>query len=303
MKDVTKDDLWKSIIEDFFEDFLYYFFPKWTRLNVDFTKNFEFLDTELAEIAPELTQQTRAVDKLVKVFTKNKSEIWVLVHIEVQDYADKNFGERMFTYFYRIWDRFKKKIMSLAIFTDKSPSYKPDEFLYEYENTFLNYKFDIFKVLEKSEAELNIPGNPFSIIMLTAKKAIERQNLSDDKQLIWKMDLVRELKKANYSNDKIYKILHFIRCYTDFKDKDNYLKLNDNITQTLNLPTSMGIIELLTKTRNEQIEEVKNEGRIEEKIEGIKNLLKRGKLTLEEIAEDFHVTIDFVLEIQKNIKS
>ena len=43
-------------------------------------------------------------------------------------------------------------------------------------------------------------------------------------------------------------------------------------------------------------------GKIEEKIEGIVKALKRGKLTIEEIAEDFDVTIDFVLTIKTENK-
>ena len=35
------------------------------------------------------------------------------------------------------------------------------------------------------------------------------------------------------------------------------------------------------------------------KINGIKKALKRGKLTVEEIAEDFEVMVDYVLEIKK----
>jgi hypothetical protein len=41
------------------------------------------------------------------------------------------------------------------------------------------------------------------------------------------------------------------------------------------------------------------EGKLEGKIERIQKALKRGKLTLEEIVEDFEVSIDFVLDIQK----
>ena len=44
--------------------------------------------------------------------------------------------------------------------------------------------------------------------------------------------------------------------------------------------------------------EGKLEGKIEGKIEGISKSLRRGKLTVEEIAEDFEVTIEFVLQIK-----
>ena len=43
----------------------------------------------------------------------------------------------------------------------------------------------------------------------------------------------------------------------------------------------------------------KNDGKIEEKIEVIISSLKRGKLTIEEIAEDFKTTVDFVLKVKK----
>ena len=41
------------------------------------------------------------------------------------------------------------------------------------------------------------------------------------------------------------------------------------------------------------------EGEIREKTKGIIKALKRGKLTIEEIAEDFSTTIDFVLQVKK----
>ena len=42
-------------------------------------------------------------------------------------------------------------------------------------------------------------------------------------------------------------------------------------------------------------------GKIEELNKGIKKALKRGKLSIEEIAEDFEVTVEYVLEIKKTL--
>jgi len=41
-----------------------------------------------------------------------------------------------------------------------------------------------------------------------------------------------------------------------------------------------------------------DDGKMEEKMDGIQKALKRGKLTIEEIAEDFDVTVDFVMQIK-----
>jgi predicted transposase/invertase (TIGR01784 family) len=45
--------------------------------------------------------------------------------------------------------------------------------------------------------------------------------------------------------------------------------------------------------------EGKIEGQMEEKIQGIRSALKRSKLTMDEIAEDFKTTVDFVMKIKK----
>lgn len=42
------------------------------------------------------------------------------------------------------------------------------------------------------------------------------------------------------------------------------------------------------------------EGKIEEKIQGIIKALKRGKLSIEEIAEDFSTTVEFVLKVKED---
>ena len=43
------------------------------------------------------------------------------------------------------------------------------------------------------------------------------------------------------------------------------------------------------------VAEGETKGRMEEKIEGITKALRRGKLTVAEIAEDFGVTTEFIL--------
>jgi len=186
--------------------------------------------------------------------------------------------------------------MALAIFTDNDKDFEAKSYLYQYQKTKIKYEFDTFKVLYKSKEELNLPNNPFSIVMLTAKKALEKRNLQDSEQLIWKKDLVLALKNANYSTDKIRKILHFIRFYIKFDKEESLLELNKNIQSTFKTRKNMGIEEAILQ----EIEErgVKK-GEQQTKIKGIKKALERGKLSIQEIAEDFEVSIEFVLKVQK----
>src|ERR1700712_2919050 len=84
------DTLWKGILEDLFIHFLRFFFKDADSL-FDLKKGFEYLDKEMEQIskADEL-QPSKFLDKLVKVYSNEGEEQWVLVHIEIQGYIDKN---------------------------------------------------------------------------------------------------------------------------------------------------------------------------------------------------------------------
>jgi len=96
--------------------------------DIDFDKGYEFLDKELKRILREAGTGKRYADILVKVYLKDGQEEWLLIHIEVQDYGDKEFSERMFIYNYRIFDRYRKEIISLAILTDPSTGFRPQRY-------------------------------------------------------------------------------------------------------------------------------------------------------------------------------
>ena len=97
MKRRNDDILWKSILEEVFDDLLRFLFPKTDKL-FNLQRRCEFLDKELARMYPEPEKKsdTKFVDKLVKVYQQDGTEEWVLVHIEVQGRYDPLFAKRMF---------------------------------------------------------------------------------------------------------------------------------------------------------------------------------------------------------------
>ena len=80
------DSAWKEVIENLFEDFLAFFFPEIFE-DIDFSKGYAFLNKELASIVKDNKIGKRFADELVKVFLKDGSEKWLLIHIEVQGYT------------------------------------------------------------------------------------------------------------------------------------------------------------------------------------------------------------------------
>src|SRR6476660_2953447 len=111
------DSPWKDILEVYFQPFTTLCFPEAAQA-IDWSKGYEPLDKELNAITKDAALGKRLVDKLMKVWRKDGEETWVLLHIEVQGKAESHFSERKHVYNYRLYDRYHKPIVSLAILTD-----------------------------------------------------------------------------------------------------------------------------------------------------------------------------------------
>src|SRR5207248_8912974 len=108
------DSPWKEALDRFFEPCLAFFFPQ-AHADIDWTRGHVMLDKELQKIVRQAKQGRRVVDKLAKVWLKSGAERWVLIHVEVQARRERDFPRRMYVYNYRIFDRYDREVVSLAI--------------------------------------------------------------------------------------------------------------------------------------------------------------------------------------------
>jgi len=215
-----KDIFWKEIIEVMIMPLMYFFFPRQADM-IDFSKGARFLDKEFSELFPEMSKDAkgRRADKLVEFALKGGGTVWILVHIEVQGYVDADFARRMFEYYYRILEKYGKRVTAIAIFTDDSPGFHPSEYRTELWGTELIYRYNTYKLLDKTPADFADEDNPFAIIMETAWYDLKR-NKSKRKGLInLKLQLIRRFIELDYPKEYIYKILEFIGFYTKFDNK------------------------------------------------------------------------------------
>jgi len=292
------DSLWKSLLEDIFDDFLPFFF-KGQAADFDLGRGFEFLDKELEQIFPAETSETahpRFVDKLVKVFTKSGQEEWILVHVEVQGYNDPDFSKRMFTYFYRILDKYNKPVTSIAIFTDPNKSFKPDEYRYSFMGVEAIFRYNVYKVIEQDKDELMRSTNPFAIIILTVLAALQKGRLAEEEILKLKLEIARALFKHAVPKSKIRVLLNFLRYYIPLEKPENVAKFEEEISIITNKnTTTMGLEEfLLQRARKEVREEVTEE----KNTAFVKSLLANSNFDDEKIAAVADVTVAFVQKVK-----
>ncbi len=161
------DSPWKEAIERYFADFMHFYFPT-AHARIDWSQPISFLEQELREVVQDAELGTRFVDKLVKVTQRGGRDDWLYIHVEVQGQPQEEFAERMFVYNYRLYDRYRKPIASLAVLADERTNWRPTTFSYQALDCQMGIRFPIAKLLDWSGSEdrLADTANPFSIITL-----------------------------------------------------------------------------------------------------------------------------------------
>ena len=114
----------EKALDSYFEQFLALLFPE-VHGQIDWSRGHESLDKEFQQVVREAELGRRYVDKLVKVWTTDGQESWVLVDVEVQTARDVEFPKRMYVYNYRVFDRYNRPVASLAVLADNDPAWRP----------------------------------------------------------------------------------------------------------------------------------------------------------------------------------
>ncbi len=205
------DSPWKEILEVYFEPFMSLFFPE-AHQQIDWERGYAFLEKELRQITRDAEVGRRTVDKLVKIWLLDGLEAWILVHIEVQAQVDTDFEERMFVYHYRIFDRYHRRVVSLAVLADDSKKWRPEAFTYSLWGCEMRFRYPVVKLLDyqaKPELLSDAEGNPF-VVVVRAHLSVLESGKDPDELFKRKFALVKELYTAGYSRADIVKLFRFI---------------------------------------------------------------------------------------------
>lgn len=204
------DSPWKDILHRYFQEFMEFFFPE-AHEDIDWSAGYEFLDKEFQKIVRDAELGRRLLDKLVKVWRKDGEEAWVLAHIEIQGQEEKEFARRIYTYNYRIFDRYNRPTASLVVLADEHPQWRPQQFGYCLWGCEAGLKFPSVKLrdFEADWEKLEAGRNPFSVVVMAHLKTMVT---GDDpgNRLSWKLRLVKMLYERGYSRQDVIELFRFI---------------------------------------------------------------------------------------------
>ncbi len=203
------DSPWKEALEHYFPEFLALLFAE-IHAEVDWTRGYEFLDKELQQVVRDAELGRRFADKLVKVCTRDGKETWVLVHVEVQGQAERGFDERMYVYNYRLFDRYRVDVVSLAVLADASPGFHAGDYRRVRWGCEVRFRFPAVKLLElgRDWEALESSTNPFALVVMAQLKAHQSRDGAARKDV--KLHLVRLMYRRGYAREQVLELFRVI---------------------------------------------------------------------------------------------
>ena len=209
-KRVEQDNAWKDLLDRYFPEFIAFFFPRIYE-EIDWTRKPVFLDKELHKLGPAHATGTRLADKLVEVWLKSGSELWVLIHTEIEGQPDDGFNRRVYVYNYRIVDRYDCEVVSLAVVTGSVGGVKLGRYETGRWGCKTAFEFPVVQITDwrGREDELRSSDSPFALVALAQLKLLEARR-DVGKKYEAKLELILELLHSNQDSEQTRNLLRFL---------------------------------------------------------------------------------------------
>ena len=110
----------------------------------------------------------------------------MVVHVEVQGQYEADFAKRMYVYNYRLFDRYNRQVVSLAVLADDRKRWRPRRYRTELWGCEERFTFPRVKLLDYADQEeaLAASANPFAIVVLAYLKTRATRKHPDDRLLL-----------------------------------------------------------------------------------------------------------------------
>ncbi|MDI9356269.1 MAG: Rpn family recombination-promoting nuclease/putative transposase [Chitinophagaceae bacterium] len=315
---IQYDETWKLILSLWTKPAIEFFLPNIAQ-HINWDKKYRFIQQEFSKF--KMQDSISRVDTLLEFELLSGKSFILLLHIEIQSTQPETIAKRMLNYLIRIYSEHpNKEIQSFILYIGQEnyPNiniYQPFQM-----NNNLRFEGSYYMLAEHSEGELMSIKSPIAYCLLL-NKWINTSKKTEIERLETLRKFVQLIKENNINREEIHHFLkiadNLVTLPKELKEEKNkiiYQNLLNNMI-TLNLDSeqlegikkSINIMYEKGKTVKDFLLEGKIEGeqvgiqkgKMEERIERITTALKRGKLTLVEIAEDFDVTLEFVMQIKK----
>jgi len=204
------DSPWKDAVQTYLPFFLAFFFPD-IHKDIDWSRGYEALDKEFQQIVRRAKLGKRLADKLFKIWLRDGTDCWILIHIEIQSEYEKEFPRRMFEYHLAIRRLYNREVVGLALLCDDRPGWKPTKFAYERWGCGIELKFRSAKLLDyrADQEALQASENPIATVVAANLQAMQTRGDPASRK-DGKLRLAKGLLQSHWSADDIRELLRLI---------------------------------------------------------------------------------------------
>lgn len=188
---IKHDQLFKQIIEHFFEEFLEAFFPA-LHEEIDFEK-ITFLSEEL--FTEVFDGDKQVLDLVVEVKWRETNAL-IVVHIEPQSYVQTDFNVRMFKYFSALYQKVQKPIIPIAVFSYEGGWEKNDFYMRFGDIEVLRFHYLTLHLRKQNWRTFMKKDNPVSAALLSKMGYTEDERVKvklEFFQILTRLKMVKNL--------------------------------------------------------------------------------------------------------------
>lgn len=232
-KYVKHDQLFKHLILTYFKEFMEAFFPE-IHEHIDF----ESIKPMSEELFTDLFEgEHRRADTVIEVKLKGK-ETMIIIHVEPQSPYEDDFAARMYLYFSLIYNRYRKPILPIALYSYNQKRAGQNKHVIEFPFlkvlTFNFLKVELSTMDWRSYLKSNNP---------VAGALLSKMNYSDKDKVNVKREFLRMMTKMKLSDSDAGFIVGFFERYLTLgKEEEEVLmeeiKLTDEAEEIMRLPIS-----------------------------------------------------------------
>lgn len=296
---ISHDQLFKGLIHYFFEEFLEAFFPE-----VHDYIDFKTINPMSEEMFTDLLDgESRRADIVIEAELKGEDTL-IIIHVEPQSSAQPHFHKRMYHYFSLLYNRYRKPILPIAIFSYDEIRTEKDQFNIAFPFFHvLTFNFLMLELKKKNWRDYLQSNNPAAAALLS------KMGYSEQEKVKVKMEFLRMITKMELTPAKTRFILGFFEKYVTLNEQEEerlMVEINrmDESEDIMHLPISWE--ERGIKKGEELGRKLgRSEGKVEGKIEAIKEvaleLLRQGT-AVEFIAKVTHLDIKEIEKLKRENK-
>jgi Putative transposase, YhgA-like len=207
------DSVWKETVKEDFPSFMRLFFAPEAE-DIDWNKPHKFLDADLRKLTAASQHKNRLADKLVRVEYKDGKRGFLLIHLEIQSYADVEFSRRMFIYFYRIFENNVEleegDVISIVLLAKEEAAEISDRFEFKKGRFELLFKYPVEKLWEYQSRRADFEGsnNFFYLLIAIHLRSLEAKN--QQQMYDNKLEFYKLLLEKGFASEDVVKLYKFL---------------------------------------------------------------------------------------------